>query len=133
MTAVRALPHFDAAFAKRLRPYVEKHRRSMDELEKQNPYGVPITTGGWAGNNAVIGWAVTNYHLRKAYPDLFSPEHVYRGLAYLLGTHPASNVSFVSGVGARSATTAYGSNRADFGFIAGGVVPGVLVLKPDFP
>jgi hypothetical protein len=24
-------------------------------------------------------------------------------------------------------------NRADFGFIAGGVVPGVLVLKPDYP
>jgi hypothetical protein len=39
----------------------------------------------------------------------------------------------VSGVGARSKTTAYGSNRADFSFIAGGVVPGVLVLKPDFP
>ena len=28
---------------------------------------------------------------------------------------------------------AYGNNRADFTFIAGGVVPGVLVLKPDFP
>jgi hypothetical protein len=26
----------------------------------------------------------------------------------------------------------YGSNRADFSFIAGGVVPGVLLLKPDF-
>jgi hypothetical protein len=28
---------------------------------------------------------------------------------------------------------AYGSNRADFAFIPGGVVPGVLVLKPDYP
>ena len=28
---------------------------------------------------------------------------------------------------------AYGNNRADFSFIAGGVVPGVLILKPDFP
>jgi hypothetical protein len=133
LTAARALPHLDAAFKERLRPYVEKHRKGIDELEKQNPYGVPITTGGWAGNNAVITWAATNYHLRKAYPDLIGAEHVYRGLVYILGTHPVSNVSFVSGVGARSKTTAYGSNRADFSFIAGGVVPGVLVLKPDFP
>jgi len=28
---------------------------------------------------------------------------------------------------------AYGSNRADYSFIAGGVVPGVIILKPDFP
>jgi hypothetical protein len=132
-SAVRALPHRDAAFKERLRPYVEKYRKGIDELEKQNPYGVPITTGGWAGNNAVISWAATNYRLRKAYPDLFGPEHVYRGLHYILGGHPASNVSFVSGVGARSKTTAYGSNRADFSFIAGGVVPGVLILKPDLP
>jgi hypothetical protein len=133
VAAVRALPHRDAAFKERLRPHVEKYRKGVDELEKQNPYGVPITAGGWAGNNAVISWATTNYRLRKAYPDLFGPEHVYRGLHYILGGHPASNVSFVSGVGARSKTTAYGSNRADFSFIAGGVVPGVLILKPDLP
>jgi endoglucanase len=30
-------------------------------------------------------------------------------------------------------TVAYGSNRADFSFIAGGVVPGVLIIEPDFP
>jgi hypothetical protein len=131
--AARALPAFDAAYKERLRPYVVKHRAGIEELEKQNPYGVPITTGGWAGSNAVISWAVTNYHLHKAYPDLVSPEHVSRGLEYLLGRHPASNVSFVSGVGARSKTIAYGSNRADFSFIAGGVVPGVLILKPDLP
>jgi endoglucanase len=28
---------------------------------------------------------------------------------------------------------AYGNNRADYSFIAGGIVPGVLILKPDFP
>ena len=42
-------------------------------------------------------------------------------------------IAFVSGVGARSKEVAYGKNRADFSFIAGGVVPGVLVLKPDLP
>jgi hypothetical protein len=39
----------------------------------------------------------------------------------------------VSGVGARSKTVAYGMNRADFSFIAGGIVPGILLIKPDLP
>jgi hypothetical protein len=133
VTAVRAIPSRDAAYKARLRPYVAKYRESIDQVEKQNPYGVPITTGGWAGNNAVMGFATTNYRLLQAYPDLFDPEHVLRGLHYILGRHPVSSVSFVSGVGARSKTTAYGSTRADYSFIAGGVVPGVLVLKPDYP
>ena len=81
----------------------------------------------------MISWAVTNYYLHKAYPDLVGPEYAFRGLAFIFGTHPASNVSFVSGVGTRSKMIAYGNNRADFTFIAGGVVPGILVLKPDFP
>jgi hypothetical protein len=131
--AVRALPHLDAEKKTRLRSHVARHRERVDQLAKQNPYGVPITTGGWAGNNAVISWAVTNYHLHEAYPDLFTAEDVLSGLHYVLGRHPSSNVSFVSGVGARSKTIAYGSNRADFSFIPGGVVPGVLIRKPDFP
>ena len=49
------------------------------------------------------------------------------------GTHTDSDFSFVSSVGTRSKSVAYGNNRADFAFIAGGVVPGVLILKPDFP
>ncbi len=56
-----------------------------------------------------------------------------RCVDYILGCHPASDVSLVSGVGAFSKEIAYGSNRADFTFIAGGVVPGILILKPDFP
>ncbi len=132
-TAARALPHLGPAYEEKLRPYVRKYREEIDALEKQNPWGVPIRPGGWAGNGMIVGWAATNYDLHRAYPDLVGPEHVLRGLHYVLGRHPASNVSFVSGVGARSKKVAYGSNRADFTFIAGGVVPGVLVLKPDFP
>jgi hypothetical protein len=36
-------------------------------------------------------------------------------------------------VGIHSKETAYGNNRADFTFIAGGVVPGELILHPDLP
>jgi hypothetical protein len=62
-----------------------------------------------------------------------SKESVFRGLNYIFGCHPGSNISFVSGVGTVSKEIAYGNNRADFTFIAGGVVPGELILAPDFP
>jgi hypothetical protein len=58
---------------------------------------------------------------------------VFRALDYLHGTHPGHDLSFVSGVGTRSKEVAYGSNRADFSFIAGGVVPGALIVRPDLP
>ena len=133
LPAVRALPFFDEAYRTRLHDYIVKYKQSIDSLEKQNPYGVPIGTGGWAGNSGVISWSATNYWVHKAFPNLLAPEYTLRGLEYILGRHPSSNISFVSGVGATSKKVAYGGNRADYSFIAGGVVPGVLILKPDFP
>jgi len=62
--------------------------------------------------------------------DLSYPQHDLRYRidveardAGVLGTHPTSDVSLVSGVGARSKTIAYGSNRADYTFIPGGIWP----------
>ncbi len=130
---VRVLPKLDAAFQARFRERAIRFRDERAAMASENPYGVPITRGGWAGNSAVVGMATTNYWLHQAYPDLFDIEDTLQGLNYLYGTHPDSNLSFVSAVGAESKTVAYGNNRADFTFIAGGVVPGVLVLKPDFP
>ena len=131
--AARAIPVMGPAYATKLRPYVEKYEAELDGMLTQNPYGVPIGTRGWAGNSQVIGWATTNYYLHKAHPDLVGKDLVTRGLDYIFGTHPAHNYSFVSAVGNRSKHLAYGNNRADFSFIAGGIVPGVLVLKPDYP
>ena len=130
--AARAVPAMNADYATKLRPYVQKYAADLAAF-KDNPYGLPIGTRGWAGNGEVVNWATTNYYLHKAYPDLVGTEYVTRGLDFLFGTHPAHNYSFVSAVGNRSKHLAYGNNRADFAFIAGGVVPGVLVLKPDYP
>jgi endoglucanase len=131
--AVRAVPFMDKAYREKLASFVQKYKTETDELLTQNPFGVPITTGGWAGNGSVINWAITNYLLHKAYPEIIGPDYTYRGIDYIYGCHPGSNISFVSGIGTHSKKVAYGSNRADYSFIAGGVVPGVLVLKPDFP
>jgi hypothetical protein len=132
-SVVRALPYMDENYAADVRRLASAYLERLDEMASHNPFGVLITEGGWAGNGAIIGTAIANYYLYKAFPDLVDKEDVYRSLNYLFGTHPGSDISFVSGVGAQSKTVAYGMNRADFSFIAGGVVPGVLILKPDYP
>jgi endoglucanase len=130
--ALQSLPYMDNDFKNNLRGYIVKYKGFIDGYSKENPYGVPITSRGWGGNSGVISFAITNYYANKAFPDVISPEYVYKGLNYIFGCHPYSNLSFVSAVGTRSKEVAYGSNRADFTFIAGGVVPGLLLFKPDF-
>jgi endoglucanase len=106
---------------------------AANQAKIPNPYGVPVTGGGWAGSGAVIGSGVTSYLLHKKFPEIVSKESVFKSLHFLFGTHPYSDISLVSGVGTRSKEVAYGNNRADFSFIAGGIVPGILIVKPDFP
>ncbi len=130
--ALQSLPYMNNDFKNKLRGYVVKYKGIIDGYSKENPYGVPITTRGWGGNSGVISFAITNYYACKAFPDVISREYVYKGLNYIFGCHPYSNLSFVSAVGARSKEIAYGNNRADFTFIAGGVVPGLLLFQPDF-
>jgi hypothetical protein len=131
-TAAQAVPYMPREYKSRLEKYVLKYKDELEKLNQQNPYGVLIGTRGWAGNYELVGWSITNYYLNKFYPNLIGREYVYRGLNYIFGCHPYSNISFVAGVGTHSKKRTYGSNRADFSFIAGGVVPGVLLLKPDF-
>jgi endoglucanase len=130
---VQALPHMDEEYARQVEALARNYSERLDRFFEMNPFGVPITEGGWAGAGAVMGFGLTNYYLHKAFPDLIDPDYVYRSLNFIFGTHPAHNLSFVSAVGSQSQTVAYGMNRADFSFIPGGIVPGVLVLPPDFP
>jgi len=130
--AIQALPYMDYDFKAKLKDYVVKYKETIDGYGKANPYGVPITSRGWGGNSGVISFAITNYYANKAFPEIIGPEYAYKGLNYIFGCHPYSNLSFVSAVGTHSKEIAYGINRADFAFIAGGVVPGLLLFQPDF-
>jgi hypothetical protein len=73
------------------------------------------------------------YFLHKAFPQMVGPEYTLRAANYLLGTHPVSSTSYISTVGTVSKLHAYGNNRADDTFIPGGMIPGYIVIKPDFP
>lgn len=123
----------DSSSSENIKALAKQYKLILDSLFRQNPFGVPISTGGWAGSSWVVGSGITNYLLFKAFPNIMNPEYTYRCLGYLFGCHPGSDISLVSDVGTVSKKIAYANNRADFTFIAGGVVPGVLILKPDFP
>ncbi len=123
----------DASYQEAVKEAAMDYKQWADSLEFDNPFLVPIGRGGWAGNGWVIRFGTNNYELAKRFPDLFDKEYTLRALNYIYGTHPDSDISFVSGVGTKSKKVGYGMNRADYSFIAGGIVPGVLILPPDFP
>jgi endoglucanase len=131
--AVRAIPYMDAAFKGSLAAAVRSYKDELDRNLSANPYGVPITTGTWGGSGAVSGMAVHLYYLHQAFPDIVGTGYTLRGLDYVLGTHPASSVSYVSTVGTQSKLVAYGNNRSDYTFIPGGMIPGVVIVQPDYP
>jgi hypothetical protein len=132
-TVLKALPQMPRSYRAKVEPAARKWAREAAAMTKANPFAVPITDGGWAGSGSVLGFGLTGYALHRAFPQIVGTEPVYRALDFIHGHHPSSNKSFVSGVGAMSNEVAYGNNRADFTFIPGGVVPGVLLLKPDYP
>lgn len=131
--AIRAIPYMDKPYSKKLESLVRDYKKQLDKFYEQNPFGVPISTRGWAGSGRVIYFGINNYLLHKAFPEIIGPEYTLKALDYIYGCHPGSNISFVSAVGTHSKKVAYGNNRADFSFIAGGIVPGTLIIKPDFP
>ena len=131
--AARALPYMDAPFKRSLRAAVVRFKVQADAALSENPFGVPITRGTWGGSGTVAAFAVHMYFLHQAFPDVVGVEPTLRAFDYLLGRHPASNVSYVSSVGTVSKLIGYGNNRADYSFIPGGMIPGVIIIQPDFP
>ena len=131
-TALDAIPYMDDAYKQKLRPFVEQYRDYFRDFDKQNPYGVPIGLGNWAGVGMVLNFGITVNYAHIYYPDIVSKDEVYRVANWLYGCHPYHNYSFVAVVGAaRPKQVFYGNNRADFSFIPGNVAPGLLFRKPD--
>ena len=132
LTAMDAIPHMDASYKEKLRSYVVKYKEYIDGLEKDNPYGVPIGLGNWAGSGEVSSFGTTVCFASKYFPDIVDASNAFKATNYLFGCHPYHNYSLVAAVGAaRPKAVFYGNNRADFSFIPGNVAPGVLFRKPD--
>ncbi len=130
--ALDSIPMKDAAYRESLVPRVREFADYIKSFDTQNPYGVPIGLGNWAGVNAVLNFGITVNYAHIYFPDIISKAEVYRVANWLYGCHPYHNYSFVAVVGAaRPKQVFYGNNRADFSFIPGNVAPGLLFRKPD--
>ncbi|HLJ77193.1 MAG TPA: glycoside hydrolase family 9 protein [Acidobacteriaceae bacterium] len=132
-TAVRALPYLDASAKDQMREAVKTYMAGLDKQLDTTPFGVPPSLGSWGGSGAVVDMAIRMYFLHKTFPDLVGPEYTLRAVNYILGTHPVSSTSYVAGVGTVSKTKTYSNNRADNSYIPGAVIPGYVIIKPDFP
>src|SRR5579863_8806572 len=132
-TAVRALPYLDPSAKDQMREAVKTYMAGLDKRLDATPFGVPPSLGTWGGSGPVVDMAIRMYFLHKTFPDLVGPEYTLRAVNYILGTHPVSSTSYVAGVGTVSKTKTYSNNRADNAYIPGAVIPGYIIIKPDFP
>lgn len=131
-TALDAIPYMDASYKEKLRPYVEKYNEYIKSLQDNNPYGVPLGLGNWAGSGSVVSFGTTVCFASMYYPDIVSKDDAYHAADFLFGCHPYHSYSLVAAVGAaRPKQVFYGNNRADFSFIPGNVAPGLLFRHPD--
>ncbi|HUY82609.1 MAG TPA: glycoside hydrolase family 9 protein [Acidobacteriaceae bacterium] len=131
--AVFALPYMNADFRKQFEASVRSYKAEVDTNMAKTPFGVPPSLGGWGNSAQVADFGSRMYFLHKAFPQIVGPEYTLRAANYLLGTHPASSTSYISSIGAVSKLKGYGNNRADGAFIPGGMIPGYVIIKPDFP
>ena len=131
-TALDSVPMKDKSYLKRIRPLIVKFAEYVKSFDAQNPYGVPIGLGNWAGVNMVLNFGIAANYAHIYFPDIVSKDEIYRVSNWLYGCHPYHNYSFVAVVGAaRPKQVFYGNNRADFSFIPGNVAPGLLFRQPD--
>ena len=132
ITALDAIPYMDDAYRKKLEPYVREYEKYIEGLEENNPYGVPIGLGNWAGSGEVVSFGTTVCYAYKYFPQIIEKRHIYKAANYLFGCHMYHNYSLVAAVGAtRPKNVFYGNNRADFSAIPGNVAPGLLFRHPD--
>ena len=131
-TAISIYNEMDENFKAEVRKAAPAYAESLMAQAKRTPYGVPISGRGWAGNEQILSWGINLYNVWKLFPDLVDPQLILTAMDYIYGCHPYSNVSFITAVGVNTKKVAYGNNRADYTVIPGGLVPGLLVMAPDY-
>jgi endoglucanase len=124
----------NSAYKEAILTAAKNYYAKIVEQGKKTPYGVPYEPNIWGAGWGIQNFGYRQYFLHTAYPQIFPADYMLHAMNFVLGCHPGTNTaSFASGVGSRSATTAYGFNRADWSYIPGGIVSGTALIRPDFP
>jgi hypothetical protein len=132
----RVMPSInDEKFIAAVSAAVDSYQQQVRERAKtESPYGVPYKPNIWGAGWSIQEFGVKQYFFHKSWPQLTGTDSYVNALNFILGVHPGTNTqSFASGVGANSATVAYGVNRADWSYIPGGVISGTALIRPDLP
>ena len=132
----RVMPSInDEKFIAAVSAAVDSYQQQVRERAKtESPYGVPYKPNIWGAGWSIQDFGVKQYFFHKSWPHLTGTDSYVNALNFILGVHPGTNTqSFASGVGANSATVAYGVNRADWSYIPGGVISGTALIRPDLP
>lgn len=133
-SAARALKAVnDQTFTDGVKEALQSYKTTLDKSLAENPYGVPWDPQIWGIGWDIQDYAVTQYYLNRAFPEMFNRENVCRVVNYVLGCHPGSSTSFVSAVGAHSIIPAYGFNMHWWSYIPGGNISGTALIRPDLP
>jgi endoglucanase len=134
-TVGRTLPVIDDAhYHEALADSVRSLYANIKSQGLKTPYGVPYRPNIWGAGWDIQHFGFEQYFLYTYFPGIVGKEYMLDAINFVLGCHPGSNTSsFASGVGARSMTTAYGFNRADWSYIPGGITSGTALIRPDFP
>lgn len=131
----RVQPHMpDDKFDKPVTAAIRAYSKRIQEQVAETPFGVPYQPRIWGAGWDIQRFGVQQYYLHAGWPDIISKEPILSALNFILGVHPGkATKSFASGVGSNSLLVAYGTNRADWSYIPGGVGSGTAFIRPDFP
>src|SRR5690554_1633240 len=83
LTALHAIPHMDDSYKEDLRPYIVKYKEYLEELETDNPYGVPIGLGNWAGGGMIVNFGTTISFANQHFPDIIDANHAFKAANWL--------------------------------------------------
>ncbi|MEJ2506924.1 MAG: glycoside hydrolase family 9 protein, partial [Ignavibacteriaceae bacterium] len=104
-------------FSEAIESSIKNTYSKITEMQKENPYGVPYKPRIWGAGWDIQSFGVKQLFLHLGFPEIFSSEYVFNALNFVLGVHPGENTSsFVSGVGVKSLTVAYGVNRDEWSY-----------------
>lgn len=123
----------DDDFSTAVRNAVTEYVATISYPTETNPFGVQWTTGsGWGGSPTIIGFGQSLGIMYRFFPEIEELKtYTLRAADYILGRHPVTNNSWLSGVGTKSHLHPYNSNRADESFIPGSILPGHITVSPD--
>ena len=122
----RVLSYIDCAeFKDSVNAAAVEYKPKLEKMLSESPFDSPMSHAEET--------AFQSYYLHKFWPDLYSADHLFSVVNYLLGCKPGNSTnSLVSGVGVHSPTIAYGINRADWSYIPGGTFwNAVNLVNPD--